>query len=269
MKHLTALIFTAAAMGLAAPAGAEDTLPASRPQVSADIEFPAMTRATRPQGVFVPGRHIAMVAPGLKKSEVYTLLDVPHFNEGVARRWNYILNFYTGQGDEFRQCQYQIRYGKGARVEATYWRDAECAALFEKSLVETKVTERIVTERVPTPVETERAEKSFGFTFDFNKSDIDAQGRDVIREIVAEALRGSYRKLIVTGFTDTVGSQPYNDALAAKRAARTVAELTEALANAGSPLARETYSRGGRELAVETPDEVRELQNRRVIVELY
>ncbi len=275
MKKIAILAATILAMPTALHA--EDTLPASRPQVSADVAFPEMTRATRPQGVFVPARHIAMIAPGMKKSEIYTLLDVPHFSEGLfgVRRWNYILNFYTGRADEFRQCQYQIRYDKHYRVEGTYWRDVECSALFDAALAQPKAAERIVTQYVPSPAHTpaavteEKAIKTFGFTFDFDKSTIRPAGHDVIRAIVAEVQRGSYRRIVVTGFTDTMGAQGYNDVLAARRAAATVAELTEALAAAGSPLAHQVYSRGGRELAVDTSAQVREEANRRVVIELY
>lgn len=257
----------AAIMLTASPLHAEERLPASRPQVSADIDFPDARKATRPQGVFVPARHIAMIAPGMKKSEIYTLLDVPHFHEWFGpKRWNYILNFYTGQGDEYRQCQYQIRFNKERRVEETYWRDSECASLFEKALTEPKAVERVVTEYVPAA---ERAIRSYSFNFDFNKSVVRADGRDVIDQIVAEVPHGKYRRIVVTGFTDTMGSQGYNDGLAAQRAAVTVSELSTALAAAGSPLAHEVYSRGGRDLAVETGDEVREERNRRVLIELY
>ena len=94
MKQIVLAALGAATLVTALPAQAGDTLPAYRAQVSADVSFPDAGRATRPQGVFIPARHIAMVAPGLKKSEVYTLLDVPHFSEGLfgVHRWNYIVN---------------------------------------------------------------------------------------------------------------------------------------------------------------------------------
>jgi len=255
------------------PVLAGEPLPATRAQVGSENDFPSIKRATRPQGVFVPAKHVAMVAPGLKKSEVYTLLDVPHFKEGLfgVRKWNYILNFYNGKGDEFRQCQYQIRYDNKARVESTWWKGEACAALVEQALAEPKTVERVVTEYVnrPVPVAEERAVRTYSFNFDFNRSNINAEGRRVIGLAVKDALAASYRRIVVSGFTDTVGSTEYNDALAARRAAATVAELSSGLKAAGSPLADQTFSRGGRDLAVPTRDEVRDERNRRVVIEFY
>lgn len=262
-----------ACMSAAMPALAEDTLPQFRPGVSSDIEFPAIARATRPQGAFISARNIAFVAPGLRKSEVYTLLDVPHFSEGLfgVRRWNYILNFYTGTGNEYRQCQYQIRFDKHYRVEATWWREAPCADLFERALnsVRTPAPVQVYAMTPPPAAAEERVLKTYSFTFDFNKSNITSEGDRVIAEAAAEAAAGQYRRVVVTGFTDTVGGRDYNDALAARRAAATVADLTDGLQRAHSPMADKVFSRGGRDLAVPTDPGVREERNRRVIIEFY
>jgi len=279
MKKIIFLSTAVAAMAAAMPAHArtpafapEGATPTYRPSVTPDADWHDPDDATRRQGAFVPARNIALVAPGLKKSEVYTLLDVPHFHEGFfgVRRWTYLLNFYTGNGDEYRQCEYKLLYDRKMRVESAHWREAECASLFENALAgpEPRVVEKIVTREVPVagPV---RAMKSYDFTFDFNKAQLTGMGRQTVSEAVSEVLRGNYRRIVVTGFTDTVGSQDYNDVLASKRAAATVAELVAALQSAGSPLAHEVYTRGGRDLAVQTADEVREENNRRVLIELF
>lgn len=111
-------------------------LPAYRPAVDSNIVFPAIGKASRKEGVFVAPRNIAMVTPGMTKRQIYTLLDVPHFHEGLfgVRRWNYILNFYAGKGDEVRPCQYQIQFDRRARVERTYFKDRECAGLLDQRL---------------------------------------------------------------------------------------------------------------------------------------
>jgi outer membrane protein OmpA-like peptidoglycan-associated protein len=272
MKSFILLTVGAATLATSIPALAEDAPPATRPGVAPGSEFPALKEATRPQGVFVPARHLALVAPGLKKSEIYTLLDVPHFHEGLfgVHRWNYIINFYTGQGDEYRQCQYQVRFGRRYRVESSWWKDAECAQLFERGLagqaVEAAAPAPVA---VAAPAVEERASKSYSFNFAFNSAVVNGDGREVIAQVTSEAGRAQYRRIVVTGFTDTVGSRDYNDALAARRAAATVTELSDALARIGSPLATSVFSRGGRDLAVATPDDVREVRNRRVLIEFF
>ena len=272
MKSLILLAVGAATLTAFMPALAEDALPATRPGVAPGDDFPASRGATRPQGAFVPARHLALVAPGLKKSEIYTLLDVPHFREGLfgVHRWNYIINFYTGQGDEYRQCQYQIRFDRRYRVESSWWKDAECARLFERGLAGQAVQAAVAPPvAVAGPPVGERPSKTYSFNFDFNSAVVSGDGRNVIAQVTSEAGRAPYRRIVVTGFTDTVGSRDYNDALAARRAAATVVELSDALAHTGNPLATSVFSRGGRDLAVPTPDDVREVSNRRVQIELF
>lgn len=119
-----------------AVAAASEGLPSYRPGISDTITFPDLERATRKEGVFVSAHNIAMVTPGLTKDQVYALIGVPHFHEGLfgVRRWNYILNFYTGEGDNYVACQYQIRFDRNARVERTWFREAACVTVLEQNL---------------------------------------------------------------------------------------------------------------------------------------
>ncbi|MDE8650208.1 outer membrane protein assembly factor BamE [Novosphingobium album (ex Liu et al. 2023)] len=129
-KSLVALV-VAGALPAAVQAETPMGLPESLPGTDSAAVFPDPTHATRKAGAFVPPRNVAMVVAGLTKQQVYTLLDVPHFHEGLfgVRRWNYILNFYTGSGNDHRSCQYQIRFDAKARVEAAYFHDQSCADL--------------------------------------------------------------------------------------------------------------------------------------------
>jgi outer membrane protein OmpA-like peptidoglycan-associated protein len=90
-----------------------------------------------------------------------------------------------------------------------------------------------------------------------------ADGRNILREVASDIQNHHYGEIIVTGFTDTVGSVEYNDALAARRAS-TAAEELRAIAP-GIPV----YSRSARDLQVPSGPGVREERNRRVMVELY
>jgi len=120
-----------------AAAAASEGLPSYRAGVSDAITFPDVERATRKEGGFVSAHNIAMVTPGLTKDQVYALIGVPHFHEGLfgVRRWNYILKFYTGEGDKYVACQYQIRFDRSARVERTWFREPACVNVLEQNLV--------------------------------------------------------------------------------------------------------------------------------------
>jgi len=255
---IAAAALAMACAGSAAAAEPGQGTPTYRPGHDTSVEFPEPRKATRKDGAFVPPRNVAMVTPGMTKNQIYTLLDVPHFHEGVffVRKWNYILNFYTGNGDEYVSCQYQIRFDKKARVENTYFREPECASLLDRLLAPEVVT-------VAGPATPAKPAKTYRFNFAFDSAAIDDQGHATLRQVAEEVRGGDYREVIVTGFTDTMGDTEYNDALAARRAA--------ASANALRSMVGEVpvYARASRDLEVPTGSQKRELRNRQVLIELY
>lgn len=261
MKFYSPLIAAALTMSLAGEVVAEPTagLPAYRPKLDSLIDFPAPERAALKSGTFVPPHNVVMVTPGMKKSQIYTLLDVPHFYEGFnVRRWNYILNFYTGNGDEHMACQYQIRFARGGIVEQTYFRNPECAGLLDSLLTPApaaSVAAIAADPALPT--------RTYDFTFAFDSSEIGPEGYEVIRTAAAEVNNGGYREVIVAGFTDTMGSVEYNDVLSARRAAATADALRGMVADVP------VYARASRDLEVPTGQHRREQRNRRVQIELH
>ena len=79
--------------------------------------------------------------------------------------------------------------------------------------------------------------------------------------VIDEALKRSGAELVITGHTDTMGSQELNDTLSLKRAQLVV----DMLKGRRFPSERiEAVGRGERELAVPTRDEAAEPRNRRV-----
>lgn len=124
--------------GLAAGAAAQTApgVPTYRPAVDAGVLFPDADRAAVRGGQPVAPQTVALVVPGMAKRQIYPLLGPPHFREGLfgVRRWNYVLNFYTGSGTEQVSCQYQIRFDTQARVSGAWFRDQHCADLFNRSL---------------------------------------------------------------------------------------------------------------------------------------
>lgn len=262
MKILNPLIASVLAMNVTGEVAAEPVggLPTYRPKIDTSIEFPEPERAARKSGAFVPAHNVVLVAPGMQKSQIYTLLDVPHFHEGFnVRRWNYILNFYTGNGDEYRACQYQVRFADKGRVEQTYFQDPECAALVDRLVTPAAATSAPVAAAIDSTVPA----RTYDFTFAFDSAEVDAQGRSILQQAAAEVNTGTYREVIVTGFTDTMGSVEYNDALAARRAAAAADILRSQVGKVP------VYSRASRDLEVPTNLAVREQRNRLVQVELY
>lgn len=113
-----------------ASAQSAGALPSQRPVVDAAIEFPHPVHAIPPEGVFIEPRNLALITNGMTKLQVRTLLGVPHFGEGLfgVRRWNYLFNFYTGNGNDFVTCQFQVRFDNDVRVSGSWIRYEECGA---------------------------------------------------------------------------------------------------------------------------------------------
>jgi len=115
---------------------------------------------------------------------------------------------------------------------------------------------------VPPPVQAVApAPKSYLVFFDFNKSDLTPQARDIVDTAAKNASATKVTQLTVTGHTDTVGSDAYNMRLSRRRAESVAAQLEKD----GVPSSEiEIVAKGKRDLLVPTADGVREPQNRRV-----
>jgi iron complex outermembrane receptor protein len=115
---------------------------------------------------------------------------------------------------------------------------------------------------VPPPVQAPApAPKSYLVFFDFNKSDLTPQARDIVDTAAKNAAANKITQLTVTGHTDTVGSDAYNMRLSRRRAESVAAQLEKD----GVPSSEiAIVAKGKRDLLVPTADGVREPQNRRV-----
>jgi outer membrane protein OmpA-like peptidoglycan-associated protein len=100
--------------------------------------------------------------------------------------------------------------------------------------------------------------------FDFNRADVDPSARPVIAQAASNAKRGNVTRITVTGHTDTVGSDRYNQRLSERRADAVRRELIRQGVPADEIV---TVGRGKTDLAVPTPNGVREPRNRRVVIE--
>lgn len=105
--------------------------------------------------------------------------------------------------------------------------------------------------------------REFTVYFPFNKSTLSPEARSVLAEAVSTAKQGQMTHINVTGHTDTVGSEQYNQDLSDRRAdAVRKALLAEGVAD--DRIA--TKGVGKSDLAVPTADGVKEPRNRRVVI---
>ncbi|MDM0063801.1 outer membrane protein assembly factor BamE [Variovorax sp. J22G21] len=198
-------------------------------------DFPKRDAVKWKEGAFPSTEALRTMRTGMGKDEVRALLGSPHFSEGIAgvREWNYFFHFHTGKGPEFTTCQYMVRFNRDMLTNGMYWKEPDCAMLVDPPQV--KPIPAVVT---PSPAPAPAQKVTLGadglFRFDGGSlADLQPAGRAKIEQLAAEIKR-SFRKLnyvAVTGHTDRLGSESYNEKLSLARA-NTVADL---LAQGGVP----------------------------------
>ena len=114
----------------------------------------------------------------------------------------------------------------------------------------------------PAPVQVPRTYLVF---FDFDKAEIRPEARRIIETAAANRETADVTRLEVTGHADRSGPDRYNERLSMRRAEAVRAELVR-LGVPANEIA--IFAKGEREPLVQTPDGVREPQNRRVEIVL-
>jgi outer membrane protein OmpA-like peptidoglycan-associated protein len=122
----------------------------------------------------------------------------------------------------------------------------------------------IVAEAAPAPTPPPAINKFVVF-FDFDKSNLTAESMQVVALAVKTAKESGMFRITVTGHTDTVGSQRYNQALSERRAGAVKTEMIR-LGMAGTDVT--TIGKSFSEPLVATGPGVREPQNRRAMIDL-
>ncbi|WP_158229129.1 OmpA family protein [Collimonas sp. PA-H2] len=179
-------------------------------------KFPDRNSSYMQEGTFVSIESLRNMAPGLSKTQVYDLLGVPHFHEGVfnVRVWNYIFNFRTGKNNEYVTCQYMVNYDSDYRVTSTLWKELDC----QKYLNPTNPTMVVADQPYH-----QRVTLSADGLFVFGKSglaDLTGPGREKIDSLVSQLKQDgvTLASVVVTGHTDRIGTETSNFTLSKARA---------------------------------------------------
>jgi len=107
--------------------------------------------------------------------------------------------------------------------------------------------------------------KSFTLYFELGTETLTAESQQIVSQVLAEIARRPVPDVLVIGHTDTVGSDAINDALGQRRADA----MRDSLIGMGVKAEDvRAISRGKRELAMATADNVPEPRNRRVVIEV-
>ena len=117
----------------------------------------------------------------------------------------------------------------------------------------------------PPPPMAPKPVTTFIVFFDFNKSNLTAEAQSVVAEAVKVAKGNGFVKVLVTGHTDTVGSDSYNMGLSVRRAEAVKDEMVrEGMDGSGIAIQGKSFH----DPLVPTGPGVREPQNRRAVIDL-
>ena len=171
------------------------------------LVFPEITQSDAlERGVFVNLENLRKVKSGVTKDDLYYLLGRPHFRETRgAREWDYVLKFHDADG--VTTCQYKVLFDTEMKGRYFHWQPESCA-------------DRLATKAAP--AEPRKIRLNADALFPFNKSgkqDMRPAGRKQLDELADElkSLPPSAR-IEITGHTDRLGSESYNQRLSQQRA---------------------------------------------------
>jgi OmpA-OmpF porin, OOP family len=118
--------------------------------------------------------------------------------------------------------------------------------------------------KVVTPQPQPEPARQYIVFFGFNKSNLTSEAQQVVAEAAAAAKQMGTATIIVTGHTDTVGGNAYNNRLSQRRAD----VVRDELSRQGVTSKIVANGKGETELLVQTADNVKEPQNRRATIDL-
>ena len=105
--------------------------------------------------------------------------------------------------------------------------------------------------------------RSYTLYFVNDSDELVPGSRAAFEQVFTEIARRKVAEIVITGHTDTMGDNDYNDHLSLTRA-NSIEKLFTARGLTGDLIV--TAGRGKRELLVKTPDQMPEPRNRRVVV---
>ncbi|MEJ8833123.1 OmpA family protein [Enterobacter cloacae] len=170
--------------------------------------FPDPASATREEGSFVNLDNLKQMHAGLTKPQVYELLGVPHFKEGIIRvkEWDYIFHF-TQPDKSVLTCQYKVLFDSSMTAQSFYFMPDDCLSRLKKPVL-------------PQPKALVHKELSGSSLFAFGSAVLSEEGvshvSQLARELKGESLEG--KRVVVTGHTDRIGNPIKNQQLSLARA---------------------------------------------------
>jgi len=168
---------------------------------------------THKGGTFPDVVQLRLIQAGMNKQQIVQLLGYPHYSEGLAwvREWNYLFNFHAQKSDAVIECQYKVLFDKHKLTRSFYWLPASCAEVMNPP------------EIVMVAPEVQTFTLSADALFAFDKSalaDIKPNGQGGLDSLARKIAAASPNvgAIVVTGYTDYLGTDAHNATLSKQRA---------------------------------------------------
>ncbi|MBR7059375.1 MAG: OmpA family protein [Neisseriaceae bacterium] len=171
------------------------------------------------KGTFPDLSSLREVRSGLTKDQLYYLIGRPQYSEAWrSHDWNYLFHFHTpGRGtNDVTTCQFKVLFDKDMFARSFYWKavdpvDATCPPDSGKQVLHHTLQTDVL------------------FSFDkYGKMDIQGQGKLELQEFANKVRQiDKITAIYVTGHTDYLGDDAYNERLALQRAETVRQYLTD------------------------------------------
>jgi len=142
-------------------------------------------------------------------------------------------------------------------------KEAECKKGFDDAMA--AMARKVAVAPAPAAAVATMAPTAYLVFFDFDRSDLKPEARKIIASAAQAIKAGHGIKIKITGYTDTMGTVPYNIKLSYRRGDAVEQELVRDGVTSSDI---SVDGKGKTDLLVQTGDEVREPKNRRASIEL-
>lgn len=170
--------------------------------------FPDTASAVRPEGSFVNLENLRLVKAGMSKEQLYELIGVPHFREGIVRvkEWDYIFHF-TRADETVLTCQYKVLFDENMKAQSFFYRPEGCLSALTVPKVKT----------APHSIDSTFAAESL---FGFGSATLSRTGETELRRMIAQIQEQHIpvKRVLITGHADRIGNSEKNNALSLARA---------------------------------------------------